>query len=175
MAVRPVRLFGDPVLRRVATPMTLPLTVPLDELIQDMFDTMEAERGIGLAAPQIGVSKRLMVLRVPNEGGPDTEMVLVNPVFTEMTGNVVMEEGCLSIPGISEDVKRPARVVVKSFDVHGAPIELEATELLARALQHEMDHLDGVLFVDRISMVRRRLLKRSLEDIARRAAEFVEA
>ncbi len=175
MAVRPVRLFGDPVLRRVATPVTLPLAEPLDELIRDMFDTMEAERGIGLAAPQIGVSKRLMVLRVPNDGAPDTEMVLVNPAFSEMTGNVVMEEGCLSIPGISEDVKRPARVVVKAFDLHGAPLELEATGLLARALQHEMDHLDGVLFVDRISMVRRRLLKRSLEDIQRRAAEFAAA
>ena len=175
MAVHPVRLYGDPVLRRVATPMTLPLEHPLDELIQDMFDTMEAERGIGLAAPQIGVSKRLMVLRVPNDTGPDTEIVLLNPVFSEMTGNIVMEEGCLSIPGISEDVKRPARVVVKASDMVGAPIELEATDLLARALQHEMDHLDGIMFVDRISMVRRRLLKRSLEDIARRAAEFVEA
>lgn len=175
MAVRPVRLYGDPVLRRVAAPMTLPLTEPLDELIKDMFDTMEAERGIGLAAPQIGVSKRLMVLRVPNADGPDTEMVLVNPVFTEMTGNVVMEEGCLSIPGISEDVKRPARVVVQAFDLSGGPLELEATGLLARALQHEMDHLDGIMFVDRISMVRRRLLKRSLEDIARQAAEIAAA
>ncbi len=175
MAVRPVRLYGDPVLRRVATPMTLPLAEPLDELIQDMFDTMEAERGIGLAAPQIGVSKRLMILRVPNDAGADTDVVLVNPVFTEMTGNVVMEEGCLSIPGISEDVKRPARVVVKASGMTGEPVELDATDLLARALQHEMDHLDGVLFVDRISMVRRRLLKRSLEDIARRAAEYAEA
>ncbi len=175
MAVRPLRLYGDPVLRRVATPMTLPLTQPLDDLILDMFDTMEAERGIGLAAPQIGVSKRIMVLRVPDRTGAETDMVLLNPVFSEMTGNVVMEEGCLSIPGVSEEVKRPARVVVKATDMQGQPLELDADDLLARALQHEMDHLDGILFVDRISMVRRRLLKRSLEDIARRATEFVEA
>ncbi len=170
MSVRPVRLYGDPVLRRRAAEVQVPFTEPLDDLIRDMFDSMEAERGIGLAAPQIGVSQRIMVLRVPRTDGTAEDLVLVNPVFAEMTGAEVAEEGCLSIPGISEDVRRSWRVVVRGCTPKGENVELEADDLLARALQHEMDHLDGVLFVDRLSMVRRRLLKKSLEEIARRAS-----
>lgn len=170
MSVRPVRLYGDPVLRRRAAEVRLPFAEPLDDLIHDMFDSMEAERGIGLAAPQIGVSQRIMVLRVPRQDGTAQDLVLVNPMFLEMTGAEVSEEGCLSIPGVSEDVKRAWRVVVRGITPAGESVELEADDLLARALQHEMDHLDGVLFIDRLSLVRRRLLKKSLEEIARRAA-----
>jgi peptide deformylase len=147
----------------------VPLREPLDELIRDMFDTMEAEKGIGLAAPQIGVSQRIMVLRVPRRGEPPTELVLLNPVFRETSGSEVAEEGCLSIPGVTDDVKRAWRVVVTGVTEKGEPVDLEADDLLARALQHEMDHLDGIFFVDRLSLVRRRLLRRPLEEIARRS------
>lgn len=175
MAVRSLRLYGDPVLRRRASEVAVPLVDPLDDLIRDMFETMEAENGIGLAAPQIGVSERLMVLRVPRSDGTSDELVLVNPVFLETSGADVASEGCLSVPGITEDVKRAARVVVRGSRPDGSSVELEADDLLARALQHEMDHLDGVLFVDRLSLVRRRLLRRALEDIARRAGETAAA
>ena len=175
MAVRPLRLYGDPVLRRRASEVAVPFVQPLDDLIRDMFDTMEAENGIGLAAPQIGVSERIMVLRVPRHDGTNDELVLVNPVFLETSGSDVATEGCLSVPGITEDVKRAARVVVRGSRPDGSAVDLEAGDLLARALQHEMDHLDGVLFVDRLSLVRRRLLRRALEDIARRAGETAAA
>jgi peptide deformylase len=175
MAVRPVRVYGDPVLRRRAVDVRMPFTEPLDDLIHDMFDSMEAERGIGLAAPQIGVSQRIMVLRVPRQDGTAQDLVLVNPEFLEMTGSEVAQEGCLSIPGVSEDVKRAWRTVVRGVTPKGETEEFEADGLFARALQHEMDHLDGVLFIDRLSLVRRRLLKKSLEEITRRAMNMAAA
>src|ERR1041385_4107168 len=136
MAVRPLRLYGDPVLRRRASEVAVPFVQPLDDLIRDMFDTMEAENGIGLAAPQIGVSERIMVLRVPRHDGTNDELGLVNPDFLETSGSDVATEGCLSVPGITEDVKRAARVVVRGSRPDGSAVDLEAGDLLARALQH---------------------------------------
>jgi peptide deformylase len=166
MAVQPVRLYGDPVLRQKAAEV-----VRVDDrvhgLIEDLRDTMQAYRGVGLAANQVGVLLRVLVVDVPIEGGRRSQLALVNPVLSERTGSEVGEEGCLSIPGIFEDVRRSRRVRVKGWDEEGRPLNLVAEGYLARALQHEVDHLEGVLFVDRLSALRRQFLKKSLDALAR--------
>jgi len=156
MAIRPIRVLGDPVLRRRAVEV-----VAVDDavraLIADLFDTMRAAEGIGLAAPQIGVSLRVLVADVGPEGpGP---LALVNPVLVEVSAERERAwEGCLSLPGLEAEVERPARVVVTGLDGEGRPVRLEAAGLLARCLQHEIDHLDGRLILDRVSPLKRRLL-----------------
>ncbi len=121
-----------------------------------MFETMYAADGIGLAAPQVGIGKRLFVIDVRE---PDFEpLTVVNPVILESSGSEKGEEGCLSLPGLIGVVERAARVTLGGFDVAGRPIRLDATGLLARAIQHEIDHVDGVLFIDRLSPIKRRML-----------------
>lgn len=121
-----------------------------------MFETMYAADGIGLAAPQVGIGRRLFVIDIRE---PDVEpLAVVNPVIVESTGSEKGEEGCLSLPGLIGVVERAARVTLKGFDVAGQPIRLDATGLLARAIQHEIDHVDGVLFIDRLSPIKRRML-----------------
>jgi peptide deformylase len=132
------------------------------DLISDLFDTMYRERGIGLAAPQVGVSRRIFVVDVEGEEGERVKLALVNPRLARSSGTVVGEEGCLSIPGIHADVRRHAEVAFEALDENGAPITVHAAGLLARALQHELDHLDGVLFIDRVSAIRRKLLESKL-------------
>ena len=128
----------------------------LRQLAEDMFDAMYEGEGIGLAAPQVGVSKRLFVMDVRD---PDGEpQAVVNPVVIEQAGSEKEEEGCLSIPGLVEMVERPDRVVIEGQDLDGRPIRIEASDLLARCILHEIDHLDGVLFIDRLSPIKRRLL-----------------
>lgn len=159
-----LRYYGDPVLRRKADPVPA-VDAAIRELIDSMFDAMYRERGIGLAAPQVGVSQRVFVVDVEGEGGERRKLALVNPRMARVSGSTVAEEGCLSIPGIHADVKRHAEVTFEALDETGAPLTVHASGLLARALQHELDHLDGVLFIDRLSAIRRKLLEPKLARI----------
>jgi len=166
MAVRPVRIYGDPALRERAHPVEA-FDDTLQRLVEDMRETMRAYRGVGLAANQVGVLQRVLVAGVPLAEGGRAELALVNPELSERKGSVVDEEGCLSIPGLYDDVRRAERVRVRAFDVEGRPLDFVAEGYLARVIQHEVDHLDGVLFVDRLSLLKRQFLRRQLEAMAR--------
>jgi peptide deformylase len=166
MAVRPVRLYGDPVLRRKALPVA-GVDDTVRELIADMRETMHAYNGVGLAANQVGVLQRVLVVDVPVDETTRARCALVNPELDQRAGTETGEEGCLSIPGLYQEVRRAQRVRVRALDEHGRPLEFVAEGYLARALQHEVDHLDGVLFVDRLSLLKRRFLRDQLEAIAR--------
>ena len=168
MAVRPVRMYGDPVLRQRAAEVK-DFDESLRTLIVDLRETMKAYRGVGLAANQVGVAQRVLVVDVPaeEEGEPGRAYAMINPVLLERAGSELGEEGCLSIPGIYDDVARAQRVKVEFSDPAGNRGALEAEGYLARAIQHEIDHLDGVLFVDRLSPLKRQFLKRALEALAR--------
>ena len=149
MSILDIRVLGDPILRQAATPVAA-MTDELRRLIQDMFDTMHHARGIGLAAPQVGRTERLTVVEVD-----DVRLVLINPEVVERAGRAKGEEGCLSIPDIYADVERPGTVTVRAHDENFARYEVEASDLLARCLQHEIDHLDGKLFLDYLSVLKR--------------------
>jgi peptide deformylase len=158
MAVREIVLLGDPVLRRPAERVEA-FDAELEALVDDLFASMAAAEGAGLAAPQIGVSRRVMVVDVRHTEGEEARVALVNPRVVEASSEEEREtEGCLSIPGVSEVVRRPARVTVEGFGPGGEPVRVEAEGLFARALQHEVDHLDGVLFIDHLSPLKRRML-----------------
>jgi peptide deformylase len=165
MSVREIVLLGGDVLRQKATEVPTP-GPELDRLVEDMFQTMYDARGIGLAAPQIGLSQRLIVLDVNEEGAEP--MALLNPVVAEFTGpREKYEEGCLSIPGVSAHVERPVACVVDALDQRGNPVRIAAGGMLARCLQHEIDHLDGVLFIDRLSPIKRNMLLKKYRKLAR--------
>lgn len=157
--------WGDPVLETAADPVDNFGTDDLRQLVEDMFETMYANKGVGLAAPQIGLSRRLAV--VDASGGEDASMrrVLINPKITTREGRIVEEEGCLSIPGFRENVARAMRVVVESKDVNGNDVQLEAEDLMSRAFQHEIDHLDGILFLQHLSPLKRDLIKRKIRKL----------
>jgi len=166
VSVQPIRLFGDPVLRTPADPV-VDFDAELRRLVDDLFDTMLNAPGVGLAAPQIGVGLRVFAWHLDD----DERGHLVNPVLAYPDGeDQVGPEGCLSIPEMSWDCRRRMRVVATGFDMHGEPLRVEGSELLARALQHETDHLDGILFVDRLDPETRR---RALAEI--RSAEWAGA
>ncbi len=169
MARRNLRFYGDPVLRLKAAPVA-GFDPSLGDLVRDMFDTCEAEEGAGLAAPQIGVSLRVFVVDCREDPEDPASrahrFAAVNPTILRIEGQISAEEGCLSIPGLRETVKRHARVTLAAFDLDGKPFEVEAGGLAARAVQHEMDHIDGILFIDRLSSLKRQLLKRQLDSIA---------
>jgi peptide deformylase len=152
VSVLDIRVLGDPILRKETSPVAA-VTDDLRRLIDDMFETMHAARGIGLAAPQVGRLERVAVVDV--EGGKQP-LALVNPEIVSVEGSAKGEEGCLSIPEVYGDVERSAKVVVRALDRDGRPIEVEGTELLARCLQHEIDHLHGKLFIDYLSVLKRR-------------------
>lgn len=155
MSVRPLRYLGDPILREACEPIE-EIDDDVRALIDDLVETMYAEEGIGLAAPQVGVSLQVFVYDVQE---PDIEPgVLINPRIVEAEGSVRESEGCLSIPNLTEIVERAARVVVEALDREGEPVRIEADGLLSRCLQHEKDHLDGLLFIDRVSPLKRRML-----------------
>jgi peptide deformylase len=166
MALRTVRIYGDPVLREKAQTVES-FDEPLSQLVSDMFETMSAYRGVGLAANQVGVLQRVLVVEMAREGEEPLRLALVNPILSEASGSDVDEEGCLSIPGIFEDIKRSLRVRVRAQDPRGEPVDFVAEGYLARVLQHEVDHLDGVLFLDRLSRLRRQFLRRQLDALAR--------
>jgi peptide deformylase len=159
MAVLSVRKYGAAVLRRRAARVEA-VTPELRKIIADMVDTMYDEVGLGLAAPQIGVSLRLMV--VADEEGREAR-ALINPVITEQGGEIVAEEGCLSIPGVFAPVKRAEWVRLEAQDADGKAVTITARGLRARVFQHEMDHLDGVLFIDRLDPVTRDRIKRRIK------------
>ena len=169
MAVLSVRRYGDPVLRRRAVAVT-EVTPQIRRLVEDMTETMYDEVGIGLAAPQVGHSLRLLV--VADEEGRGVQ-ALVNPVITESGGSVTAEEGCLSLPGIFADVTRAQWVKLEAQDLERCPIALTARGLRARVFQHEIDHLDGVLFTDRLTSLD--TLRRVVDLAEAEAAEAVEA
>ncbi len=166
MSVLPVRIYGDPVLRERARDVTS-VDGALRQLIADMRETMHAYGGVGLAANQVGVAQRLLVVDVPVEENARARHALINPVVKRRSGSVSGEEGCLSVPGLWEDVTRAERLVVAGLDEEGRAIELDIEGYLARAIQHEMDHLEGVLFVDRLSALKRQFLRRDLDALAR--------
>ncbi len=143
MAIRNIRTDGDDILRKVCKPVK-EMTPRISELIDDMFETMYEAAGVGLAAPQVGVLKRIVVIDVMD----DNPLVLINPEIIEEEGEQVGEEGCLSLPGLCGEVSRPARVVCKALNRDMEPITIEGTELLARCICHELDHLDGILYKD---------------------------
>jgi len=164
--LRPIVKFGASGLQQSTQPVTV-FDDELQQLLDDMVDTMYAAPGIGLAAPQVGVPLRVCVidLSVGKRGGE--LMALVNPEFVEREGMQLEEEGCLSLPGFTATVARPSRAVVKAFDRHGKELVIRGEGLLARALQHELDHLDGKLFVDRLRGVKRDLIVRRVRKLQR--------
>jgi peptide deformylase len=174
MARVPIRLYGDPVLRRQSEPVE---TVGDDtmELIQSLMETVDHAAGLGLAAPQIGVTKRVIVVVHIDGEGRRQHLALINPEIVSACGEEIGEEGCLSIPGIYSNVKRPESVVVQGLDAEGSEISIEAKGVMARAFLHEIDHLDGVMFVDKIGMVKRSLLKRKLNEIRKRSKEITKS
>ena len=164
--LRAIVRYGAAGLQRAAMPV-MTFDEELQRLIDDMIDTMYAAPGVGLAAPQVGVAKRVCVidLSVGKRGGE--LLTLINPEFVGRDGMQLEEEGCLSLPGFNATVARPATAVVRALDRHGRPITVEGQGLLARALQHELDHLDGVLFVDRLRGIRRELIVRKVRKLDR--------
>jgi peptide deformylase len=164
--IRPILKYGDETLHEPAKAVDA-LTPDIDRLIGDMIETMYAAPGIGLAAPQVGVGLRIFVVDLSLGRDPAGLIVMVNPEFVEREGMQLEEEGCLSVPGFNATVVRPSRALVRGLDRSGALQEREATGLLARAFQHEMDHLDGMLFVDRLRGIKRDLIVRRIRKLSR--------
>jgi peptide deformylase len=164
--ILPIYLYDHPVLRQKAEPIT-EITPQLRQLAQDMLETMYAAHGIGLAANQVGIPQQLIVIDLGEEEGMKKPLVLLNPVIEAASEEMCsMEEGCLSIPEVRETVLRPAAVQVRYLDLRGREHRTEAAGLLARVLQHEIDHLNGIYFIDRLSPLRRLRLRRKLERVA---------
>ncbi len=153
--------YPDPVLQTPAQPVTV-FDDDLRQLVDDMFASMYEAQGIGLAAPQIGISRRLTVIDISFQKDPAQKIVLINPQIIDRTGKQSEEEGCLSLPEIRDKVNRAAEVTVRAQNVSGEFFEISGTELLSRALQHEIDHLDGILFIFRLSRLKRDLQLRKI-------------
>ena len=164
--IREIVKYPDPVLQRECDPVT-EFDAALAALVDDMFESMYAAKGIGLAAPQIGIPKQLTIIDLSFGKEPNDKIVLVNPEITFREGKQYEEEGCLSLPEIREKVSRSARVKVRAQDIHGEWFELDGDELLARAFQHEIDHLHGILFFARVSALKRDLLLRKIRKMQR--------
>ena len=158
MAILEIKEYGEPVLRGKALPVK-EIAPEILNLIKDMAETMYTASGVGLAASQVGVPKRIILVDGEEEG----LIVLINPMIIKSEGEVVAEEGCLSVPDIYNQVKRSSKVTVKALDENGDPIEITKEDLTARALQHEIDHLDGILFIDRIGRMERQILLNKLK------------
>ena len=156
--------YPDPVLSKPGEVVTV-FDDDTAQLVDEMFDSMYAAQGIGLAAPQIGISKRITVIDVSFKERPEDKLALINPVILDRSGKQVEEEGCLSLPEIREKVQRAAWVKVRAQNVKGETFEVEGEELLARALQHEIDHLDGILFIDHLSRLKRDLVQRRIKKL----------
>jgi peptide deformylase len=156
--------YGDPVLEKPTKPITK-FDAELEELAEDMFATMYAAQGVGLAAPQIGKSMRIAVVDVTGGKNPEAKIVLANPEITHAEGEKREEEGCLSIPGFRGYVVRPQFVTVKAQNVKGEWFEMRGEDLLARAFCHEIDHLNGILFLQHLSMLKRDLIKRKIKKL----------
>lgn len=162
--LRPLMRYGASVLHAPAAPVG-ELTPEIDRLIADMIETMYGAPGIGLAAPQVGAPLRIFVVDLSVGRDPKGLIVMINPEWVERTGMQLEEEGCLSVPGFNATVVRPDRAVVKGLDRDGKEQTLEGTGLLARAFQHEMDHLDGTLFIDRLRGIKREMIVRKIRKL----------
>lgn len=170
MAQPPVRLYGDPVLRRKATEVD-EVSEELRALATDMIETMQENDGIGLATNQVGDLRRMIVINFDIESGDEGVSALLNPVITERKGTMISMEGCLSIPDVWDEVERSAEITVEYLNLDGERVEVKAGGLQGAVVQHEIDHLDGILFVDHIPTVRRMMLKGQLKQIARIAKQ----
>jgi peptide deformylase len=164
--IYPIVKFGNPVLETPAEPVAV-FDSELKKLVEDMFESMYAARGVGLAAPQIGIGKRLAVIDVTFQEDPDAKLVLVNPEILHTEGKNRQNEGCLSIPDFREPVTRARQVTVKAQDVNGKWFERTGEDLLARALLHESDHLNGKLYISHISALKRDLMKRKIRKLVK--------
>lgn len=163
--VRKILKYGEPVLETAAEPITEFNTPELHELVADMWETMYSAKGVGLAAPQIGISKRLTVIDVSVGEREDEKLVLINPEILLQEGSQTGEEGCLSIPGFREPVTRAKKVRVRAKNAAGETVELDGEELLARAFQHEIDHLNGILFISHLSTLKRDMVRRKIRKL----------
>lgn len=162
MAIRPILIAPDPRLKAVSTPVET-VDAEIRKLVEDMADSMYAAEGIGLAAVQIGVAKRIIVMDLDQKDGKKDWRVFINPKITWASEEMAtFEEGCLSVPEIWDDVERPARIKAEYLDLDGKKVEIEADGMLATCLQHEMDHLEGVLFIDHFSRLKRSIALRKL-------------
>jgi peptide deformylase len=157
--------LGDPILEQKAERVTEFDTQELNGLIADMFETMYAAKGVGLAAPQIGLGKRISVIDISVGEDENQKLVLINPEITLSDGKQTGEEGCLSIPGFREPVTRANKVTVKAQNAKGDTVELSGEELLARAFQHEIDHLNGILFINHLSALKRDIIRRKVKKL----------
>lgn len=162
--IREIVKYPEPILAKKAEPV-VKFDAALETLVADMFDSMYAAEGIGLAGPQIAVSQRVVVIDLSFQKDPQQKIVLINPEIIYSDGKQREEEGCLSLPDIRAKVDRAATVRVRARNVKGETIELEGTELLSRAFQHEIDHIDGILFIDRVSRLKRDLLIRRIKKL----------
>ncbi|GAC1351934.1 MAG: peptide deformylase [Polyangiales bacterium] len=167
MAVRTILHYPDPRLREKALPVAK-VTAEIRQLVDDMAETMYAAPGVGLAATQVGAPHRIFVVDTASDDEPSKLQVFINPEILARDGDLIWEEGCLSFPGVVEEITRAATVRVRALDIDGTAFELEAEGLLAIACQHELDHLDGVLMIDRMGMLKKRIVDRKMR---RRAAE----
>lgn len=163
--VRSIVKYGSPVLETVADPVTSFGTPELRQLVDDMWETMYAAKGVGLAAPQVGISQRVSVIDISVGDKEEEKIVIINPEIVFREGSQTGEEGCLSIPGFREPVTRANRVKVVAKNVEGETIELSGEELLARALQHEIDHLNGILFISHLSTLKRDMIRRKIRKL----------
>jgi len=160
--ILPIVKYGDPLLTQKALPVT-EFDEKLRKLVENMFETMYAAPGVGLAAPQVGVLKRIFVMDCSSGKVPQEKIAFINPVIISTEGDQSGDEGCLSFPGIYFDVKRPRRVVARAFNVQGQEFTIDALDLAARCIAHETDHLDGELFIEYLSPLKRDLVKRKIK------------
>jgi peptide deformylase len=165
--IYPIVKYGDPVLETRAETVTEFDTPELHKFIEDMFESMYAARGVGLAAPQIGFPRRIAVIDVSNGEDPNSKIVLISPEILKEEGAQTSEEGCLSVPGFREQVTRGKRVTVKAQNVKGEWFEMSGEDLLARAFLHETDHLNGTLYITHVSVLKRDLIKRKIRKLAK--------
>ena len=165
--VYPIVKYGDPVLEREAEDVTDFGTPELDQFLEDMFESMYAAKGVGLAAPQIGFSRKIAVIDISNAENPADKLVLINPKIVHVEGKQEGEEGCLSIPTFREQVKRAKRVTVRAQDAKGEFFEKTGEDLLARAFLHETDHLHGKLYISHISALKRDLIRRKVRKLVK--------
>jgi len=166
MAIRKIELYGSPVLREKAQPIQ-EITPEIQTLLDDMVETMRHAQGAGIAANQVGVALRALVVDVGIHTDKEDLVYLINPEWVHQEGSALVEEGCLSIPKIYEKVPRPTKVRVRALDRHGKPFELEGEDFLCKALCHEVDHLDGILFLDRLTPLKRDVVKRKIKKLIR--------
>jgi peptide deformylase len=162
MALLPILTYPHPALKAKAEPIA-EITSDIKDLAASMAETMYHASGVGLAANQVGVLRRIFVIDTAQEDEPSQLRTFINPEIVELAGEQIYGEGCLSFPGAAEDIKRAERVLVKALDIEGRPFELEATGLLAVAIQHENDHLNGVLMIDKVGPLKRRKISRQVQ------------